>query len=120
MSYHRLDKVCVCVCGLGIVCVKRMARLFVHWLCKLKSAHLAYARTYIDTLCCLICMYVHFVHYNMTLQCVHAHTLQADDRDKAVLFVERYDKAIADILNVAVFRPPQKLMITRLQSRRYL
>lgn len=41
-------------------------------------------------------MYVHFVHSNMTLQCVHVHTLQADDRDKAVLFVERYDKAIAD------------------------
>ena len=32
----------------------------------------------------------------MTSQDAHFHTLQADDRTKAALFVERYDKAMAD------------------------
>ena len=37
-----------------------------------------------------------FGNSNMTSQDAHFHTLQADDRTKAALFVERYDKAMAD------------------------
>ena len=37
-----------------------------------------------------------FDNSNMTFQDAHFHTLQADDRTKAALFVERYDKAMAD------------------------
>lgn len=37
-----------------------------------------------------------FGNSNMTSPDAHFHTLQADDRTKAALFVERYDKAIAD------------------------
>ena len=41
-------------------------------------------------------MYVYSYNSNMTSQDAHFHILQAADRTKAALFVERYDKAIAD------------------------
>ena len=73
---------------------KRMIKLFAQWLRKCKSAHLTYAHTYIGTL--LFDMHVCVPNFKMTFQDAYFHTLQADDRTKAALFVERYDKAIAD------------------------